>query len=402
MTELAVQKPYDGEEPHIFVSYAHRSRAEVLPVIARMQKDGYRVWYDEGIDPGTEWDENIAVHVKKCTVFLAFLSQEYLDSDNCRDELNYARDLKKARLLIYLQDVTLPDGMAMRLNRLQAIHKYTYTNEEDFYAKLYTAPELEACRAVSEDALRTLAQNFIERREGFEFVHLQTDDYHARARFRTDVIRLLQEDTVCVHVLVDTFVNEMVSAIMNAETAAFRRKYDEADFLILEDFEFAAGKESTQAEIYRILLNRFYTKKPVLLLTGMPFDRRFSEDLTALVRCAKTVRLGTKPAGQDSSEWIPVDRFKRILTDAAEIFGVTEDEILGISRRKDVREARCAAMYAVRETTDLSIVEIARRFGRDHSTVIANLKRFDEMSDSDLDFSLRAGVLLRKNQKQEI
>ena len=107
---------------------------------------GYRVWYDEGIDPGTEWDYNIASHITGCASFVAFISANYLASDNCKDELNYARDLQKERLLIYLEDVSLPMGMAMRLNRLQAIHQYTYADPEAFYEKLFSVPHFDACR----------------------------------------------------------------------------------------------------------------------------------------------------------------------------------------------------------------------------------------------------------------
>ena len=396
MTEIAVQKPYDGAEPHIFVSYAHRSRAEVLPVIARMQKDGYRVWYDEGIDPGTEWDENIAVHVEKCTVFLAFISQEYLDSDNCRDELNYARDLKKNLLLIYLQEVKLPSGMALRLNRLQAIHKYTYADEEAFYEKLYSAPELAVCRGEVQDDLTSLCGNFVSRKEGYEFVQLLTYNYRERVRFRTEVMRSLPEGTDGICASTDQFINEMIQAIIQKESAAFQKKYEEADFLILEDFEDVAGKSSTQQEIHRILRERFYAKKPTLLLNGKPIDNRFQDDLAALVRCAKTVRLS---AGAE--ETVPADPFMRILEDAAEIFGVRKEEILGKNRRKDVREARLAVMYTARAVTNLSLLEIGSRLGREHSTVAANLREFEKLNVSDPNFTLRAGILLRKNQKQE-
>lgn len=134
--------PYSGPEPFIFISYAHRDREEVFAVITYLYGAGFRLWYDEGIDPGTEWDENIASHVEKCDGFIGFISRRYLESDNCRDELNYARDLGKDRLLIYLEDVRLPSGMAMRLNRLQAIHKYRYGYEEDFYRKLTETPML--------------------------------------------------------------------------------------------------------------------------------------------------------------------------------------------------------------------------------------------------------------------
>jgi len=128
--------PYQGKEPYIFVSYAHRDMNAVYSMISEMTGKGLRVWFDEGIDPGTEWDDNIASHVIGCDSMVAFISANYLASDNCKDELNYARDLNKDRLLIYLEEVELPAGMAMRLNRLQAINQYRYDNPEDFWNKL--------------------------------------------------------------------------------------------------------------------------------------------------------------------------------------------------------------------------------------------------------------------------
>ena len=128
---------------YIFISYSHRNESEVLKIIEELKKRGYNVWYDDGIDPGTEWDEYIASHIENCAYFIAFITGEYLESENCKDELNYSRDLNKKRLLVYLENVKLPGGMAMRLNRLQAIHKYRYAEEKDFYDKLVTADGIE-------------------------------------------------------------------------------------------------------------------------------------------------------------------------------------------------------------------------------------------------------------------
>ncbi len=134
---------YRGDLPAIFISYAHRDGDLVMPILARMQEDGYRVWFDEGIDPGTEWDETIAKSLRGCGYFLAFVSRNYLASDNCKDELNFARDLGKKQLLVYLEEVSLPDGMAMRMNRLQAVHKYAYLDENEFFEHLYRAEGLD-------------------------------------------------------------------------------------------------------------------------------------------------------------------------------------------------------------------------------------------------------------------
>lgn len=143
--------PYEGKEPFIFVSYSHRNRDDALSIVERLQKDGYRVWYDEGIHPGSEWDEYIAQYVANCSLFLALLSEEYLLSSNCKDELNYARNKEKNRVLIYLKDIELPAGMELRLSRLQNIHRSSYIVENSFFDKLYTSSGIEECKEIVEE-----------------------------------------------------------------------------------------------------------------------------------------------------------------------------------------------------------------------------------------------------------
>ncbi|MCD8364631.1 MAG: Ig-like domain-containing protein [Clostridiales bacterium] len=137
--------PYRGRDNFIFISYAHRDSDLVWPIVENMQEAGYRVWYDEGIDPGTEWDLTIATHVNECGYFIAFVSGNYLNSEDCKDELNYARDLKKPLLLVYLEEISLPAGMAMRLNRIQSLFRFRYEKARDFYEKLFAAQGMDLC-----------------------------------------------------------------------------------------------------------------------------------------------------------------------------------------------------------------------------------------------------------------
>lgn len=139
-------KPYDGSEPYIFISYSHKDMDKVFGIIRKLQDEGYRVWYDEGIDPATEWDENIAQHIINSGCLIAFISGNYIASNNCKDEINFARDLDKPRLLIYIEQTKLPAGMAMRLMRIQAIHEYKYEDKTDFYKKLLETPVIRDCR----------------------------------------------------------------------------------------------------------------------------------------------------------------------------------------------------------------------------------------------------------------
>jgi hypothetical protein len=60
-----------------------------------------------------------------------------------------------------------------------------------------------------------------------------------------------------------------------------------------------------------------------------------------------------------------------IVTAVADAFGVTAEELLGRSRRRELIGPRHAAMALCRELTDLSYPAIARAFGgRDHTTVL--------------------------------
>ncbi len=142
-----MKKPYNGNDEFIFVSYAHKDMNKVLPIIEKLIDSGYRVWYDEGIDPGTEWDEFIASHVDGCAYFIAFISNAYIESGNCKDELNFARDLNKDRLLVYIEHCELPLGMKMRLGRLQSIFEYRYSDKDEFWKKLTSANNISNCFA---------------------------------------------------------------------------------------------------------------------------------------------------------------------------------------------------------------------------------------------------------------
>ena len=139
-------RPYEGTQPYIFVSYAHKNDAAVLEIIGTLQSRGFRVWYDEGIEAGSEWPESIASHLERAQLVLAFLSPAYLRSDNCRKEMHYALTKKKPVINVYLEQTELSPGMEMQIGNLFALMKYTYPSEESFYDKLFSAELLDAAK----------------------------------------------------------------------------------------------------------------------------------------------------------------------------------------------------------------------------------------------------------------
>lgn len=136
---------YKGDQPYIFISYAHKDSETVLPIISRLQEDGYRVWYDEGIAPGSNWDVYISEHLDRSSNVLGFLSQSYIRSQNCKDELALTRLKGKPMNLVYLDDVQLSSGLKMRYGRIQALF-YPNMSEEDFFQKLYSADAMAAAK----------------------------------------------------------------------------------------------------------------------------------------------------------------------------------------------------------------------------------------------------------------
>ncbi len=139
-------KPYTkGDEKYIFVSYSHKDSARVFPIIEKLSDEGFRVWYDEGIDPGTEWPETIAKHLSGASCFIAFISQNALESNECRREINFAFRKKLGFISVFLEEVELSPGMEMQLSNNQSIFKYKIPQEE-FYEKIIRTEMLQECK----------------------------------------------------------------------------------------------------------------------------------------------------------------------------------------------------------------------------------------------------------------
>ena len=124
---------YVGEEPYVFVCYAHRDSTTVFKQIKDLHADGYRMWYDEGIGVSSEWPEEIAKAVLGCSVFLVYVSPNATASINCRNEINLALDENKPFIAVHLEESTLPPGLRLRMGDLQAIFRYKLTKDQ--YAK---------------------------------------------------------------------------------------------------------------------------------------------------------------------------------------------------------------------------------------------------------------------------
>ncbi len=112
---------YAGGEPYGFLSYAHADAARVLPVIAVLHRDKFRLWYDGGIEAGTNWPEAVASHLQRAGAVVFFLSAAFLRSQNCIREVHYAVAQRKPMIAVYLEPLELPGDLAMQLSPASVI-----------------------------------------------------------------------------------------------------------------------------------------------------------------------------------------------------------------------------------------------------------------------------------------
>ena len=81
---------YTGDEPYVFVSYAHEDADRVYDLIGRLNELGFNLWYDEGLEPGHSWPQGLADRIAHCDLFLIFITGQTLASNFCVRETNFA------------------------------------------------------------------------------------------------------------------------------------------------------------------------------------------------------------------------------------------------------------------------------------------------------------------------
>lgn len=138
--------PYKGSEPYIFISYAHADSKRVMILLERLQIDGYRIWYDNGIEVGKDWATYIVRHLKNAACMIAFISNQYIVSENCIDEIEYSKNEKIPTLIIYLEDIDQPEWMKLRHGRTQTISCKQYGMGYRLFERIYEAEILASCK----------------------------------------------------------------------------------------------------------------------------------------------------------------------------------------------------------------------------------------------------------------
>ena len=140
------------ERPYAFISYSHRDSDQVMPVLDRLKRRDVAVWYDQGIEVGSEWPEFIAQALVGARCVIAFITPNSVASQNCRREINFAISKGIDVVAAYLEPTDLSPGMELQLNTLQALYRENYPDEDAFVEALMAARVLEPCIGAAREA----------------------------------------------------------------------------------------------------------------------------------------------------------------------------------------------------------------------------------------------------------
>ncbi len=72
-------------------------------------------------------------------------------------------------------------------------------------------------------------------------------------------------------------------------------------------------------------------------------------------------------------------KIEKIIEEVARTYRVSENEILSKRKTAQLAKARQIAMYIAKETTSLTFKAIGESFGKDHSTVLYNVRKVEEL-----------------------
>ena len=124
----------------VFVSYTRKDQEQVTSLLQGLRRLGYQVWYDQELSGGQAWWEAILGQIRGCDAVLLAVSPAGLESEACRAEIAYARQVGKAVLPVMVEAV-LPALLPHDLAQLQLVD-YTGRNPNQVFELLAALRQL--------------------------------------------------------------------------------------------------------------------------------------------------------------------------------------------------------------------------------------------------------------------
>lgn len=88
----------------------------------------------------------------------------------------------------------------------------------------------------------------------------------------------------------------------------------------------------------------------------------------------------------------------KIIDSVSNAFGVTSSDIRSDKRQAEITQARQAAMYIIKEITDLTLKDIGGYFGKNHATVVHSVKQCKEKMEENASYKSTVNNIVRDFQ----
>jgi len=312
-----------------------------------------------------------------------------------------------------------------------------------------------ASRAVAETPAEVYNPLFLHGKSGLGKTHLM----HSIGNFVQDQAPWMK----VVYITSERFTNDLVDAIRDKKTEAFRNHYRQADLLLIDDVHFLKDRTWTQEELFHTFNELYEQKKQIVLSSDRPPEEiaklqdrlvsRFRWGLVAEIlppdfntrlsilrtkanengltldkgvlelvarRVCDNVRalegaLVKVAAHMDLYQNLSMDAIGELLPQVAvpiefsiqdikervaHHFRVSVGEIEGESRVKGIAQARQMAIYLSREHTSSSFPTLGQAFGnRNHSTIMHAYKKAKSLLETPL-FRLELDEIQSKLNKK--
>lgn len=130
---LNIKKPfnsYKGDGKFAYACYAIADSDYVFPLLKKLDQDRYRIRYDEGVQDEESVDALRKHNIKKCDTFLIFMSQNFLLSTYCLNQLELAQQFDVNMYLIYIDgEQTVEQASRLFAERVNSIRSDECTED---------------------------------------------------------------------------------------------------------------------------------------------------------------------------------------------------------------------------------------------------------------------------------
>lgn len=92
----------------VFVSYSKKDIEVVEELLIALTNLGFHPWLDRDMNCGEEWWNKILANIRECQLLIACISNDFLASDACKKEIDYAFSLGKTILPVVVRKTIQP------------------------------------------------------------------------------------------------------------------------------------------------------------------------------------------------------------------------------------------------------------------------------------------------------